>query len=235
MNNKVSFNQPESVKVMSETPLKVELIEREKEPIKIFGIISIKWIYIILAVFVLVTLLAWIRFEEPREKEPYSSKPQFVDYSICYPTYIASNDKGTIELTLLNKSTKPFNEVKLSFIYNKEEIPIIINSKEGSTITDFGTISIGEAKTKKIEFQLNPSFNKNEITFTLEITAPEIISQNMIPIKKKCTIIVPPDIFRRILKGLFGIFTVLINSLVVITISEIVINIIKKPQAGGKS
>lgn len=90
-----------------------------------------------------------------------------INCRISFTSLVTTKYEGIIEVTLTNKSKNHIPDVK-AFLNFSAELPIVISSKEGSSVADFGNLRAEETKSKKIKFYLNSSITE-PITFDLKV------------------------------------------------------------------
>jgi hypothetical protein len=156
-------------KIDLETPLLVELHEKEKvDKWKLLLKPLLISIIVLLAIMLVISALIVI----PEEFDIIKSDSNAIQCAINYPSYLSQGEEIVINLTINNRSNNLISDVKFFLIY-QPELPIMITSDEGSSLTELGILEANEIKTKKIKFYLNRPIDKSQIKFKLKITSNE--------------------------------------------------------------
>lgn len=133
-----------------------------------------KSLWILLAFVFIVNIELLVFYTLPESSDDLISHTRNLHCSISFPSKIATLDEQIMQLTLTNNMGIKVTGVKSYLIY-PEDLPIIITSENGSTVSDFGDLQPKETRTKEIRFFLNRKIDANRLGFRWIVTAGDKI------------------------------------------------------------
>jgi len=92
-----------------------------------------------------------------------------ISCSLNYPKYMSTSDYRSIDITLINRSSKKIDCVQ-SYIYFPNNSHVVVTSEKRSLFADFGSLSAGEIRTRNIEFYFSEIKSSNiEFCFNINV------------------------------------------------------------------
>jgi hypothetical protein len=141
-----------------------------------------------LSIFIVPILFTFLLYAFIYPTEEFPKNSNTIKGFIKYPLLLFPDEEESIDLTLINTSSKDkVDKIKFLLKCPREFIKIVSN--DGSSITPFAALDMEESRSKTIKFQLNRPAWFKKIALILKLK----INNTTVPdVEKSCSILLMP-------------------------------------------